>query len=245
MTSAVQNRSVRRVTVRLARLCGLRFKRNEKGVVTIEFALIMPILIIMYLGMFQISMVIIQSRHVSHSASVMADLATQGLSVNEREAANIMQAGLSVLQVSNEDVIINGDVALQLISVRMENDNPEIIGRAEIGTWDTPDLNAIDGRLLSNQSGAVIARVRYKYKFVSNGTGTQNPFRAKYVGGSPTLSEMFILKPRLTSELEFASETDSNDREFSCNFQSGGKVLCDGVSATPPATSGGSTTSLG
>lgn len=240
-------RSLRRLATRMAHRCGLKFHRDEDGVVAVEFALIMPIMLIMYLGMFQISMVIIQDRHVSHAASVMGDLATQGLSVNQREAANILQAGIAVLQVTNDDVIANGDVDLQLISVQMESDGTVTeIGRVQTSTdFADMDYTQINPRLLSQTSGAVIARVRYQYKFLSTGSGTNAPFKGSWVGGQPTLEETFILKPRLSSVLPFEAENDSSDSDFDCTFQPGGKVLCDGVSATPPATSGGGTTSLG
>ena len=208
-----------------------RFRRDTDGVVAIEFAFIVPVLILLYAGVFQLSMVIIQARNVSHSSSVMGDLATQSTGLDETGAADVMSAALAILQISNVDVLNNGDVQIQLISYDVDpaTSAPRELGRAEtpgfVGTEAVLPAD-IDAKLLSSTSGAVVARVKYTYRFLSNGSGTNNPFKGGFFGETAVLEEHFIYKPRLGNTLPIQSASDGSKTTLSCTIGGVASVSC-------------------
>jgi hypothetical protein len=205
----------------------VQFRDDVKGVVAVEFAMIMPVMVIIYMGMFQISMVIMQDRHVTHSASVMADLATQVKTLENTDIADIMQAGIQVLQVTNDTTLTSGDIQIEISSWRkLSSGAYERMGFAATGgTWDTLDPSTIDPRMLDDTSGALVARVQYNYKILSNGSGNQAG-RNRWIDGSAMLREQFIAKPRLNAYIPFMTSDGNEKAAYSCTIGLGGYVTC-------------------
>jgi len=74
-----------------------RFLRDKRGVAALEFALIVPLMLTMYLGTIEISTAIAVNRKVSRVASTIADLVTQQDEVNKDKLDNILEIGEAVL----------------------------------------------------------------------------------------------------------------------------------------------------
>ena len=75
-----------------------RFWSDRRGIAAVEFALIMPILLIMYLVTMEASQGIETSKKVSRIGSMVADLATQQTSVVKADVDAIMKIGPVTLQ---------------------------------------------------------------------------------------------------------------------------------------------------
>ena len=210
-----------------------RFRRREDGAVAVEFVLIAPLMIAIYLGIFQISMVISQDRNVSHAASVMGDLATQVPQLDNQSIEDVFQAGANVLGVGETSEW--SDISMELVSLRMVETggtNPdgtpetsvEVVGKATIGSGFSDAASmSFDSRILNTTSGAVVARIRYDYSLISNsGSASDND----WINGQYMLTEDFVLKPRVSEEVMFSDATD-----VTCTITNG-TVDC-------PAPSGG------
>ena len=78
-----------------------RFCRDQRGVAAIEFAFIVPVLLIMYFVTMEASQAIETSKKVSRIGSMVADLVTQQQSVVKADLDAIMQIGTSTLQPYN------------------------------------------------------------------------------------------------------------------------------------------------
>jgi len=103
---------------RLARSASLaRFARDRRGVSAVEFALIAPLLIAMYLGAAQLSLALSADRKVSNAALVVADLTAQRGTVNNAELADYFAAGRAMAAPFNA-----AGLALRVSSVRMHED---------------------------------------------------------------------------------------------------------------------------
>ena len=71
------------------RICSkfLNFKKDSKGVAAVEFALIAPILLLLFVGTIEVSLMIAVDRKISRTSSAIADLIAQGgFSSNNSEA---------------------------------------------------------------------------------------------------------------------------------------------------------------
>ena len=62
-----------------------------------EFALIAPLMILLYVGLAQLSSAIIASRHTSHASSSLGDLVSQCANINDSDLGNIFAAASDIM----------------------------------------------------------------------------------------------------------------------------------------------------
>ncbi|OBQ67878.1 TadE/TadG family type IV pilus assembly protein [Mesorhizobium erdmanii] len=80
------------------------FCSNRRGVAAVEFALIVPILLIMYFMTMEASQAIETSKKVSRIGSMVADLVTQQPTIVKADLDAIMKIGTSTIQPYNRSV---------------------------------------------------------------------------------------------------------------------------------------------
>ena len=188
----------------------------KRGIAAIEFAFVAPIMIIFYFGMSEIALAISADRQISHTASVVGDLSTQVAGVDQNEMESMMTAALMVLGVDAAD---RANVTVELSSFELNADGSTIdrIGYALMGPAisaggpATFDASAISD-MISATSGAVVARVNYKYE----------PVTMKFMD-KVTLSETFVLKPRKSVSVAY---DEGGNTTFTCTANSDLSVTC-------------------
>jgi Flp pilus assembly protein TadG len=74
-----------------------RFARDRRGVSAIEFALLAPVMIGLYLGCVEISDGVSASRKVSLTAATLANLATQVTTISTSDMTNILNASSAII----------------------------------------------------------------------------------------------------------------------------------------------------
>lgn len=108
------------------------FLSNRRGVAAVEFALILPILLVMYFMTMEASQAIETSKKVSRIGSMVADLVTQQPTIVAADLDAIMKIGTSTIQPYNRST-------------------PSIIITAIQVTTDTPPkVNVVWSRKLVN-----------------------------------------------------------------------------------------------
>ena len=194
-----------------------KYREDKQGVAAIEFALIAPVMIAFYFGLSEISMVITADRNTAHTASVAGDLATQVIELDAAGLSDIMTATLAVMNIEAGD---RSDVTVELNSYRINPSTSAVeqIGYARMGpqisnggpaTFNPGSLNS---NMLNATSGAVVARVNFKYK----------PLTMTFVENM-TLHETFVLKPRKSLSVPFR---DGAKTRFTCTAGSTMKASC-------------------
>ncbi len=78
-------------------LSGPGLSKDNRGIAAVEFALIAPILITMFLGAVEFSQAITVDRKLTALASSTADLVAQTDEINNTEITNVFQASTAVL----------------------------------------------------------------------------------------------------------------------------------------------------
>lgn len=81
-----------------------RFFADRRGVAAIEFAFIVPVLLVMYFTTMEASQAVETSKKVSRIGSMVADLVTQQQTIVKADIDAIMQIGTSTLQPYNRSV---------------------------------------------------------------------------------------------------------------------------------------------
>lgn len=78
-----------RNALRKLRRLGARFARDREGVGAIEFAILFPILVVLYVGAFEITIGLSLSKRAARSAASVADVITQQQSVTKSWLADM------------------------------------------------------------------------------------------------------------------------------------------------------------
>jgi len=175
------------------------FKGDKSGVAAIEFAFIAPIMITIYFGLAEVASAIGVDRRISHTASVMGDLATQTADLPNVAVEEVFAASLRVLDINDLN-----NVTMELSSYEMDNQNPpqpRLIGTATFNAGQTlppfDPLN-VDPRILNETSGVVVARIAYSY----------TPLKLRFTDANIELNETFLLKPRKSTRVPIGSNPD-------------------------------------
>ncbi len=164
---------------------GLRraYVRDERGVSAVEFALILPVLVILYLGGVELSHTISVDRKVTSVASAVGDLVAQGSTIDDDEMTNIFNAATAIMApyavgplkmvVSSVEVTSKGDTVAW-------SDGYHTSGRAAGSAVTLPAGVRIEGTTL------IMAEVDYTY----------TPTLGQIFTDSIELSDTFYLRPR-------------------------------------------------
>ena len=78
-----------------------RFRGNRDGVGAVEFALIAPILIVLYIGSLEVSVAMSVNKKLARASSSVADLVTQKDSVNKAYLASMVDVAESIISPFN------------------------------------------------------------------------------------------------------------------------------------------------
>jgi Flp pilus assembly protein TadG len=82
-----------------------RFLRDKRGVSAVEFAMLLPLMVTLYLGGVEVSSAIAVDRKVTQVARTLGDLVAQATSVNADDMTNILGAATSVVQPYSSTLI--------------------------------------------------------------------------------------------------------------------------------------------
>lgn len=162
--------------------------RDERGVSAVEFALILPVLIVLYLGGVELSHTISVDRKVTSVASAVGDLVAQGSTIDNNEMTQIFNAATAIMApytvaplkmvVSSVEVSSKGDKVLW-------SDGYHTSGRAAGSAVTLPAGVRIEGTTL------IMAEVDYTY----------TPTLGQIFTDTIALSDTFYLRPRSVNEV--------------------------------------------
>lgn len=192
-----------------------RFEQDRSGVAAVEFALIAPIMIMMYFGIAEVSHAIAIDRKVSHATNVAGDLATQVTELQTDDVKEVLVATLKVLAISDSQ-----NVNIELASYDLDpSNNPRLLGRVNLNSGSQPfkpfDPAALDGRILSQDSGIVVARIAYDFE----------PLQLRFFDSNVNLRETFMFKPRQSEKIQIGNNIGD---QVTCTSSGYDSVSCTG-----------------
>src|SRR5215470_7329433 len=73
------------------------FVRDRRGISAVEFAMLLPLMVTMYLGVVEVSQGVAIDRKVTLTTRTMADLASRVSSINNSDMSNLLNASAAVM----------------------------------------------------------------------------------------------------------------------------------------------------
>jgi Flp pilus assembly protein TadG len=165
---------------------GLGFARDARGISAVEFALILPVMLSLYLGGDELGHGLTISRKVTHVSSSLSDLITQSTKITDTDMTNILNAAASVItpySTSNLTIVISEYYVDKNKNVTVQWSDGYHKSALNVGTVIT---NLPTG-LLTASTYIVTAEVHYSY----------TPTVGYVMTGTFDLHDQFYLRPRL------------------------------------------------
>lgn len=166
---------------------------DQRGVSAVEFALVLPLMVTLYLGGVEVSQGLTIDRKVTLVARTVADLAAQTDQISSTQMTDILAAATTVLTpfpasslnvtVSQVAVDANGNAT---ISWSQSNTGA---GRAAGSTVALPSALATPNTYL------IWGEASYAYK----------PVIGYVISGTLTLSDQIYMRPRLSDSVQYPS----------------------------------------
>ena len=176
------------------------FRKDCEGVAALEFALIAPLMIMLFIGTLEVSAGISVNRKISRISSVVGDLVTQSDELSANEIASIMDVSSDIMAP------YSNTVKIRITGIAIEDGDATVVWscnrnwtNAGTGTdYTVPDGIKTDGTFL------VAARVQTDYQpmvgwtsYSGSGTG-----KISFSNTEVTMDEQIFLRPRVGSAVD-------------------------------------------
>jgi Flp pilus assembly protein TadG len=163
-----------------------RFLRDKRGVSAVEFAMLLPLMVTLYIGAVEVSQAIAVDRKVTLVARTLGDLVAQSTSVNDADMNNILNAAITVIQPYSGTLI-----KVTVSSVKVDNN-----GLAKVAWSDTKNGTAraigstvtLPAALNTANTSLIWAESQYAY----------TPTIGYVITGTMTMKDQIYMRPRLS-----------------------------------------------
>ncbi len=160
--------------------------RDQRGVSAVEFAMLLPLMITLYLGTVEISQAIGIDRKVTLTARTVADLASQVSSINNSDMTNLLKASSSVIMPYDAN-------KLKVTVTRVDidgNGNAKVVWSDTLGgsSHSVGSSVTLPAALKVANTSLIWGEVSYTY----------TPTIGYVVTGSLNLNDQMYMRPRLS-----------------------------------------------
>ena len=163
---------------------------DEAGASAVEFAMLVPMMLILYLGAVELGDGLTVNRKVTHVSSTLADLVTQSKVLSNADMTNILNAAASIVTPYDQSKL-----KIKVTAVKIDGNNKATVYWSDAKN-DTPLVKdstiAIPAEVNQKDSFLVTTEVHYDY----------TPNYGYAVTGSFDLKDKFYLRPRLSNTIE-------------------------------------------
>lgn len=178
-----------------------RFGLDRAAVSAVEFALILPIMLILFFGANEFGDAFTIKRKVTHLTSTLADLVTQAKTVSNTDMSNIFDVGEAILEP-----YAKSHLRARVSLVYIDDDGDATVEWSDVSNYGSagsatePTLTAlavgtpvvVPDSVLQNDSYVIQAEVHYYY----------TPVIGYLLTGVFDLEDKFFLSPRLSDDVK-------------------------------------------
>jgi Flp pilus assembly protein TadG len=168
----------------------VRFAQDRRGVSAVEFAMLLPLLITLYLGSVEISQGVGIDRKVTLTSRTLGDLASQVSSINNADMTNLLNAASSVLTPYDVSKL---KVTVSAVTI-------DANGVAKIAWSDTKNGTARSvGTTVTVPTALNVASTTLIW---SEATYDYTPAIGYVITGTLTLKDQIYMRPRLSDSVQ-------------------------------------------
>jgi Flp pilus assembly protein TadG len=168
---------------------GLRIARDQRGVSAVEFALIAPMMIGLYLGCAEVSDGVGADRKVSLISATLANLSAQVTTISASDMTNIFDASTAIISPYNASklkmtvscIVIDASKVAKVKWSATRNGTTQPIG--------VYAFTSTNSALAVANSTLILSEASYDYK----------PTVGYTITGTLTLSDKMFMSPRITA----------------------------------------------
>lgn len=166
-----------------------RFARDDRGVSAVEFAMLLPLMVTLYLGSVEVSQGIAADRKVTMTARAVADLVSQVSSINNAGMQNVLAAASSVMTPYD---VSKAKVTVSLITI-------DANGNATISWSDSLNGTArTKGSAVTLPAALKVANTSLVWGETSF---TYQPVVGYVISGTLNLKDQIYMRPRLSDTI--------------------------------------------
>lgn len=166
------------------------FRRDKRGASAIEFALLAPLMIGLYIGCVEISDGVAADRKVTLTAGTLANLVSQSQTITTDSMNNILSASTAIMNP------YTGPLTAKISCVKIDAAGTATVawGVATTGVTPRPAGSAVTvpADLRVPSTSLVYSEVSYRYEPITGYTGFN------HITGPITLSDQMFMSPRIT-----------------------------------------------
>lgn len=174
---------------------------NEKGISAVEFALIAPLMVLIYFGCIELSLLMRVDRRVTTTASSLGDLTARLVTVSDADMQELYNAAAVTMQPYDAK-----NARMRLTSVVDDGDGETRVDWSD-GFNMTPyakdALITVPEGLVPSPGSVIVAEVEFEYESTV----------ALVLDASQTLKDTFYLRPRRVTKINRVVDGD-NDTGF-------------------------------
>lgn len=185
-----------RPMTKLRRLIGC-----ESGISAVEFALIAPLMAMIYFGCIELSLMMTLDRKVTGATAALGDLTSRASTVTNGDLADIFEATRMVMQPND----MTG--SRMRVSSLYEDDGQVKVGWSDacnLTPYSDDEVVTIPDNLIPTDGTIILAEIEYDYV---SGIGY-------FFSTSKTLTDKFYLRPRRVDSIT----RDRSSGSFSCAY---------------------------
>src|SRR3954463_8415941 len=160
--------------------------RDKRGVSAVEFAMLLPLMVTLYLGAVEISQGVAIDRKVTLTTRTVADLASQVSSINNSDMTNMLSATAAVISPFDQSKL---KVVVSAVTV-------DANGNAKVAWSDT--LNGTARGVNSTVTLPTALNVANTTLIWSEVTYSYRPTIGYVVTGTLNLADQIFMRPRLS-----------------------------------------------
>jgi Flp pilus assembly protein TadG len=166
-----------------------RFAREQRGLAALEFSLLLPVMVTLYLGSYEVTTGVAVQRKVTLTAHALADLSSQFTSIADSDMSNILNAASDIIAPY---AAANLQVVVSELSINAQ-------GQASVVWSDTLNGTALTvGQSVSIPTSLAVPNT---YLILGQASYSYNPTYGYVVTGTLALSDQIYMSPRQSNSI--------------------------------------------
>lgn len=160
-----------------------RFLKDQQGAAALEFALVLPIMLVLYFGMSMATQALLVDRRVSYLASAVSDLTSQQAVLKQADIDDIYKVANQVMKP-----FPTGTLAIRVTSVQNDANGKHTVLWTSDNKTKFPSTDPVNLKDMDTAANIAIIRAETRYEFDS-------PFK-NYFPDTLTFRHKIDMRPR-------------------------------------------------